>query len=261
VIDLHCHLIPGVDDGPATIEDSLALARAASAAGTTTIVATPHIDHRWNVAPESIAPGVAEVQTAITDAGIDIDVLPGGEVALSRFADLSPQQMGMVRLGGGPYLLMESPHTPAAGDFHTFLAVLCRRGESILLAHPERCPSFQRRPERLTNLVAHGVLCSITASSLAGAFGEPVRAFALKLLEAGLVHNVASDSHDAAQRGPDLMEGLEAADTRVDGVLDQADWLTRAVPEAVVSGLDVPASPRPLRRRGGLRRLVGRRRG
>lgn len=261
MIDLHCHLLPGIDDGPATLEDSLALARAAAAAGTRAIVATPHIDHRWGVEPREVAGRVDEMRRALGEAGIELDVHAGGEIALTRLADLDPEQLDAVRLGGGPYMLLECPHQPTAGsDFHTFVHRMRDRGESVLLAHPERSPAFRRNVDSLAGLVERGVLTSITASSLLGTFGGSVREFSLRLLTDGLVHNVASDSHDATHRGPDLMEGLHAADSRLDGVLDQADWLTRAVPEAILAGTDPPPQPRPPRRRGALRRLVGRRR-
>ena len=261
MIDLHCHLIPGVDDGPETLEDSVALARASVEAGIRTAVATPHLDHRWEVPPEEIEPGVARVRGALADAGIELEVLCGAEIALPRFGELSPAQLDMVRLGGGPYLLIESPHTPAAGDFHTFLRVLRKRGHAVLLAHPERCPTLQRRPDRVAELVAAGVLCSVTSGALGGRFGGPVREFALELLERGLVHNVASDSHSAGLRGPDLLDGLAAADAELPGILDQADWFTRAVPEAILAGRDLPPQPVPPQRRGGLRRLFARVRG
>ncbi len=249
MIDLHCHLLPGIDDGPATLDESLALARAAQEAGTTTIVATPHIDHTWGVAPEEIASGVERIRVALAQEGIDLKVLAGAEVALPRFTELDEEELRIVRLGDGPYVLLESPHTPAAGDFHAFVQALRRRGQRILLAHPERSPSLQRRPDRVAAMVADGVLCSITASSLSGAFGDVVRALSLDLLRRGLVHNVASDSHDARRRGPELLDGLHAAEADLRGVVDQADWLTRAVPEAILSGADLPPRPGRARRR------------
>lgn len=252
VIDLHCHLLPGVDDGPATLDGSIALARAASDAGTRTVVATPHLDHHWGVAPERITPAVDAVRQALAEEGIPLEIRAGAEVALPRFTELSPEEVGMVRLGDGPYLLIESPHTPAAGDFHTFVTLIASRGQPVLLAHPERCPTLLRRPDRVAAMVSEGVLCSLTASSLSGAFGEPVRELSLQLLREGLVHNVASDSHDAERRGPTLLEGLAAAEDGLPGVMDQADWLTREVPEAILAGEEIPPRPRLRRRRRGL---------
>jgi protein-tyrosine phosphatase len=259
MIDLHCHLIPGVDDGPPTLEAALEMARAAVAGGTRQMVATPHIDHHWGVEPQDVAPAVARLRAELDSHGIPLDVLPGGELALARFPELGAADLDAIRLGGGPYLLVESPHTAAAGDFHRFVATLAHEGEPIVLAHPERCPTFIRRPERLRQLVEEGVLCSVTGPALEGRFGGAVRRFALDLLAEGLVHNIASDSHDAAGRPPDMLGGLIAADAHLPGILGHADWLTRAVPEAIVHGSPLPERPPLPRRRR--RRLLLRRRG
>jgi protein-tyrosine phosphatase len=259
VIDLHCHLLPGIDDGPATLEDSLALARAAAAGGTRTMVATPHIDHRWNVDPATVPAMVERMSGALADAHIELEVRVGGEIALSRLGDLDPQQVQAVRLGGGPYMLLECPHRSTAGtEYPAFIRRLRDRGESIVLAHPERSPTFQRNPDRLAGLVRIGVLTSITAGSLLGTFGSTVQSFALRLLREGLVHNVASDSHEATRRGPEILAGLQAAERELPGVLAQADWLTRGVPEAVLAGTALPARPELPPRRGGVRRWLDR---
>jgi protein-tyrosine phosphatase len=257
VIDLHCHLLPAIDDGPATLEDALALARAAAAGGTRTMVATPHIDHRWNVEPTEVAAMVNRMREALAEAHIELDVRAGGEIALSRLADLDPGQLNAVRLGGGPYMLLECPHRPTAGtEFHAFVQRLRHRGEWIVLAHPERSPAFQRSPDRLAGLVRDGVLTSITAGSLLGSFGSTVQSFSLRLLREGLVHNVASDSHDTERRGPALLAGLQAAERELPGALGMADWLTRHVPEAILAGNELPLRPELPARRGGLRRWL-----
>jgi protein-tyrosine phosphatase len=252
VIDLHCHLLPGVDDGPPDLDAALALARAAAAAGTRTIVATPHIDHRWGVDPHGVPAAVDRMRAALHEHHIELDVRPGGEVDLTRMTDLSPAALDAVRLGGGDYVLLESPHRDSRGaGFHTAVAQLRHRGERILLAHPERSPGFQKRPDTLRHLVDLGVLCSITSSALLGRFGSTVRSFALTLLRDGLVHNVASDAHETRRRGPELLAGLHAAERELPGVLGQADWLTRAVPEAILDGGRLPERPPlPVRRRG-----------
>jgi protein-tyrosine phosphatase len=258
VIDLHCHLLPGIDDGPKTLDGSLAMARAAAAAGTHTMVATPHIDGRYGVVPADVPAMVEQLRANLAEAHVELAVLPGGEIELSRLSELTAEELDAVRIGGGPWLLLEAPLSASAGDFHLFVDRLRRRGQRIMLAHPERSPLFQRRPERLAELVGEGVLCSLTSSALLGRFGRGVRAFALRLLADGLVHNVASDSHDAVQRGPELLAGLHAAERELPGLLDQADWLTRAMPEAVIAGAPLPERPGGLRRRRGLRRLMAR---
>ena len=243
MIDLHCHLLPGLDDGPATLEEALDLARGMVAAGTHTAIATPHIDDTWNVAPAEIAGRVAVVQSALDEAEISLQVLPGGEVTLARLTQLSRDDAWAVRLGGGPYLLLECPLTPAAGDFHLFVAKLHKREPHIVLAHPERSPLFQRDHERLRELVAGGVVTSVTAEAFTGRFGSAVRDFAFELLREDLVHTIASDAHDRRRRPPGMVAGLRAAAEEESWVLARADWYTRAMPEAIVEGRPLPPPP------------------
>jgi protein-tyrosine phosphatase len=244
VIDLHCHLLPGLDDGPRSMSEALALTRAAAAAGTSTIVATPHINRHWRVEPLELAARTAQVRDAIAQEGIELEVRSGGEIAITRMADLRPEQRDALRLGGGPYLLLECPLEPATWDFDVALAKLHERGQAILLAHPERCPLFQREPERLVRLVEAGLLCSITAGSMWGQFGERVREFTIALLHAELVHDVASDAHDAEHRPPGLGAAFASVEPELPGIGAQAEWLTRLAPAAILAGERLP--PRPL---------------
>jgi protein-tyrosine phosphatase len=243
VIDLHCHLLPALDDGPSDMAGSLEMARAAVASGTTTMVATPHIDSRWNVRPREIARRAAIVAAALESEGIALELLTGGELDLSRLADLTADERDEMRLGNGPYLLLESSLSPTAGDFDMLILRIHQRGEPILLAHPERSPLFQREPERLRHLVDAGVLCSITAGSIDGRFGQAVRTFTLQILREGLAHDVASDSHDAARRPPGLAAALGRAEPDLPGLAAQVDWLTQLAPSAILAGAPLP--PRP----------------
>lgn len=243
MIDLHCHLIPGIDDGPPTLEGSLDLARAMVAAGTRIAVATPHIDGRWNVDPLRVPDLVADLRMAIAAERIDLVVLAGGEVALTRLPEMDAAQRDAVRLGAGPYLLLESPHTALTTDFDHLVLSLVGQGMPILLAHPERCPTFLRHPHKLPRLVEAGVLCSVTAGALAGRFGEPSYRLAIGMLREGLVHDVASDAHDARRRGPELAAGLARAERDLPGLSDLVPWLTEAVPQAILIGAPLPPAP------------------
>jgi protein-tyrosine phosphatase len=253
LIDIHCHILPGLDDGPDDIEESLALARAAVAGGTTTIVATPHIRDDYPFPIELIDERLGEVRAALAEEGIALEVLAGGEVAIDKSADLSDEELAMVALAGGPYLLVESPYGEATDFLEGTLYDLQVRGFRPVLAHPERSPSFQDSPDRLATLVDRGVLTSITAGSMAGQFGRTVRGVALTMLARRLVHDVASDAHSAGRRGPALLPGFESLGKELPGLLSSAGWFTSAAPRMMLGDEPVPAPPE-LRRRSGLRR-------
>jgi protein-tyrosine phosphatase len=239
VIDLHCHVLPGIDDGPATIEGSVALARDAEARGVETIVATPHVSWTYDNDAETIARLVEETNAALTLADLRLNVVAGAEIAMTRAVDLAPEELAALTLGDGPWLMIECPLTSAGAGLDTLTAELQDQGHHIVLAHPERCPAFQRDPAMLESLVRGGVLTSITAGSLVGRFGGTVRRFTLGLIEAELVHNVASDAHDTGRRPPGMAAELESV-----GLGALASWLTETVPAALLAGEDsIP--PRP----------------
>ena len=241
VIDLHCHVVPDLDDGPATIEDSVALCRAARAAGTDTIIATPHVNWAYPaVDAASIDAGVDAVNAALREASIELDVKAGAEIALSRLGDMSDAEISLLRLGEGPYSLVECPHQGGAPTaVEQVLRQFAGSGHSIVLAHPERCPVFQANSRLLPALTAIGMLSCITARSLTGDFGSRARTCAWDLLAAGQVHAIASDAHDAHRRPPDLAATLDRA-----GLSDaQIEYFAFSSPEAIIRGAPVPQPP------------------
>lgn len=256
MIDLHSHILPGIDDGPGDLAGSLQFARAAVEAGTRKIAATPHIDHLFGIAPEDVAGAVGALNAELGREGIDLEVVPGGEVAMSRAQDLGRESLEAVRLGGGPYVLLEAPLTQPPDGLRHVAFQLGMDGHRILLAHPERSVGLQRDPALLRDLVGSGVLTSITSASLEGRFGGPVRRFSLWMLEEGLVHDVASDAHDHRRRAPGILAGLQHADRDLPGIADQAEWFTEEAPAAILAGERVGRPPEPPRRRGGLLRRL-----
>lgn len=239
MIDLHCHVLPGIDDGPQTPEQALALARAAAAGGIETLVATPHVNRRYANDSASIASGVGRLREALAREHVSLALAAGAEVALSRALELDSEELASVCLGGGRWLLLEPPFKPAVPALAPTVAELQRRGHGIVLAHPERCPAFYRDVGLLESLIRGGVVTSITASSLTGAFGGAARSFALALADAGLIHNVASDAHDASDRPPVIAPHLQRA-----GLGGLSGWLTEDVPRAILAGEEIPARPR-----------------
>jgi protein-tyrosine phosphatase len=255
VIDLHCHVLPGIDDGPETMDGAIELARAAEAQGTSVLVATPHVtyDHLHNTS-ERILTSVEEVNRALRKQRIDVMVLPGAEVALERAGELDDDELAALRLGGGPWLLVECPMFAGGMGVDGQLHALASRGNKIVLAHPERCPVFQTDLARLERLVESGMLGQITASSLTGQFGRTVERISKDMVDRGLIHIAASDAHNAERRPPVIRDHLE--DAGLDGL---ADWMGMEVPEAVLAGTSIPYRAPP-ERGTGRKGLFGRKR-
>ena len=238
MIDLHTHVLPGIDDGPAGMEGSLAMARTAARAGIDTLVATPHVSSRCPNDAETIGRLVRELDGRLAQEGISVEVLPGAEIAFSHVPELAPEQLSRLGLGGGPWLLIEPPFALVAIGLESIVRDLLRDGHRVVLAHPERCPALNRERRIVPALAGDGVLMSVTAGSLVGRFGGEVRRYALELVREGLVHNVTSDAHDAVRRPPAIATELRSA-----GLAPLAAWLTSEVPRAILAGEDPP--PRP----------------
>ena len=261
MIDLHCHVLPGVDDGPADVDEALALARAHVEAGIETVCATSHVSRRFPNSARSLAAAADELRAALAAEGIALEVVSGAEIATEMLGDLDDTALRALSLGGGPNLLIEAPLRSSAGDIDVAVERLLADGHGVVLAHPERSPSFQREPARLTRLVAAGARCSLTASARTGRFGETVQRFCGRLLEDGLVHDLASDSHDLAGRVPGIAEHLRAAAGGLPGLEAMGEWLTAEAPAALLAGERVPPPPARVRRappKRGLRGLFSR---
>jgi protein-tyrosine phosphatase len=238
MIDLHCHVLPGIDDGPATFEESIALARAAAAVGTRMLVATPHVSLRYPNHALRIDELTAQLRKRLQSDRVDIEIAAGAEIAIARIGDLQPQELDRLTLGDGRWLLIEPPFASTAHGLEPIVADLQRREYRVVLAHPERCAAFQQNPATLESIISRGALTSITAGSLTGRFGRRVRDFALQLAQEGLVHSVASDAHDVLQRAPGGLAELTQA-----GLGELSYWLTEEVPSAILSGHEIPRRP------------------
>lgn len=260
MIDLHCHVLPGIDDGPASLDGSVALAQAASADGISSIVATPHVSWRYRNDAGTIAAAVQALGQELRQREVSIDVVKGAEIALDRIGEMDPESLGGLTLGTGPWLLVEPPFSPVAPALEAIVFGLMHKGHNVVIAHPERCPAFHRDPQLLESLVRAGALTSITAASLNGRFGSPARRFGWWLLEKQLTHNIASDAHDTVDRPPSLAAEIARA-----GIADLAEWMTVLVPAAILAGESIPPAPPMLLRSGrrakSLLRRLGRRGG
>lgn len=208
MIDLHCHMLPGIDDGPATLEESLAMARAAVADGVTTAVLTPHVHlDRYSNTRSSIESAVSSFQQELNQHGIPLRVKAGGEVRFSiDVLDLLQNNnlpfIGELQSKQGPQkvLLLEFPHQSIpVGSFELIKKLLNLRIKP-LVAHPERNKAIIADFNLARRLHSAGCLLQVTAGSLLGIFGEQPQRIAEQLLNESLMHVVATDAHNTSTR-------------------------------------------------------------
>jgi protein-tyrosine phosphatase len=248
VIDLHFHLLPALDDGPGDLDEALALAAGAVADGVRTVAATPHLraDHP-DVDPADLRGRVDELQDDLDRAGIALELVVGGEVDMAWAYRAGDEQLRQVSYGQrGTDLLLETPYGYLPPAFEGVIGALRGRGFRVLLAHPERSPTFQHEPGRLSALVDDGVLVQVGADALTDLPRRSrTRRLASRLVSEGLAHVLASDSHGPrVGRSPRLSAGAAAVDRLVPG---RGAWMVSEVPAAVLAGESVPAPPARLR--------------
>jgi protein-tyrosine phosphatase len=245
VIDLHSHILPGIDDGPGTVELALELARDAVEDGIRVMAATPHVRYDYATTPAQMEQLLESMRVRLSSAGIDLELLPGAEIALEMLPRLTDADLRRLGLAGNPgLLLLETPNIGWPAGLDDRLFELQARGFDIVLAHPERNSEVQERPQRLRELVTAGVLVQLTAASLDGRLGEGARRTASQLLELGLAHIVASDAHTPAVRRVGFTTAAEAI-----GDPALVRWLMEDAPAALIKGTELPPRPTPVARR------------
>ena len=239
MIDLHAHILPGLDDGVRSPSEARDLARAAVAEGITAMAATPHVRDDYPTTADQMEDALAGLRLALAEAAIPLHVLAGGELALTRLVAMENEELVRFTLNrSGKYLLVEFPYYGWPLALEQIVFDLRLAGITPLIAHPERSAEIQERPARLEQAVASGAKVQVTAGSLDGRFGRRARRAAHSLLELGLVHVLASDTHGAT-RGVGLASALRAL--RDPGL---ARYLTTDAPAAIVAGERLPARPR-----------------
>ncbi|MGG3739465.1 tyrosine-protein phosphatase [Aeribacillus pallidus] len=200
MIDIHCHILPNVDDGAGRLEDSLEMARAAVNEGINTIVATPHHQNgRYNNPKSVVTKEVETLNGELQKAGIPLTVLPGQEVRV--YGELIEDLQNGEIVPVGQYILVEFPanHIPSFAE--QLLFDIQTKGYVPIIVHPERNQVFIEQPDRLYKLVMNGACTQITASSVIGRFGKNIQKFCKQLIESNLTHLIASDAHNTTSRG------------------------------------------------------------
>jgi protein-tyrosine phosphatase len=266
VIDLHNHLLPGIDDGARKLEETLQFLRLAARDGVRTVTATPHMRPGvYDTTRETILERVAMVREAQRgDEAEAVTLLPGAEVFFSGDVVERARDGRLMTVGdGGRYVLLELPYQQIPLGVDDTIFQLRLLGLTPLLAHPERVAYYLEDIERVAASVRLGALTQVTGNSVTGRFGGRAREFARRMLERRLVHVLASDSHDVRYRPPVLSDSVRAAAAVVGQ--EAARRMVEETPRAILAGEEVrteePADPPPggaLRR---LRNLFGPRRG
>ena len=239
-IDIHSHVLPGIDDGAVDWQHSLDMLRVAVNAGTTTIAATSHMPHGWRGPrpPHEVGPRlVEELNQRARDAGLPITVVPGMEIYLEHETAEHLQDGILLPLNESRYALIETGFSQWTHATEQRLDAVLRAGFTPVLAHPERNSGIQKNPEVLRPFVERGVLGQVNAGSLLGKFGRRAKTAAHTLFERGYAHLVASDAHGVSQRRPDLTDARAALSKRYGNEI--ATRATSTVPAAILANEDI----------------------
>lgn len=209
--ELHFHLLPGVDDGPRTMQDSLELAAAAVREGTRRVTVTPHVHRAHITDPSDIPERTRELAEALTRAGVELAVEPGGELAHELVERLSDRQLDAIAHGpaGRRWLLLEAPFSGLDGTYTAAAEELRERGFAVVVAHPERAEATVQTTDVLRHEMTAGSVLQLNCWSLAGLNGDRARQSGLRLLRSPRVV-IASDAH-GPHRPPAMALGIDAA--------------------------------------------------
>jgi protein-tyrosine phosphatase len=244
LIDLHSHLLPGIDDGSKDLAMSLAMARVASADGISTIACTPHIlPGVYNNSGPAIRSAVARLAESIAEAGIPISLATGADVHIAPDLDAQLRDGRVLTLNNSRYFLLEPPHHVLPPRLEDLIFGLQAAGYVPILTHPERLSWVEGRYDLIGRLVSSSVLMQITAGSVMGRFGRRPRYWAERMLDEGLCHLLATDAHNTEQRAPRMADARDFVAQRLGD--DESINLVLRRPQGILNNLS-PAELPPL---------------
>jgi protein-tyrosine phosphatase len=245
MVDLHHHLLPGLDDGSTDLPTSIAMARMAAEDGITRVVATPHASHRYPFEPEKVAAGMATLRSALSDAGIPLLIGSGCDFHLSydniQDAKAHPRKY---TLNASEYLLVELPDLIIPPKLTELFYDLRMAAIVPILTHPERNAALQRDTKPLEEWLRHGLLVQITTSSVLGQMGRTAEKMAHALLANRWVHFMSTDAHNLTSRPPRMRAARELVADRYGA--EYAALLCQSNPLAVFDGQPLPPQQEPL---------------
>jgi protein-tyrosine phosphatase len=246
MIDLHCHILPGLDDGARTLEEALEMARVAERDGITTIVATPHF-FRGDAFAGDVA-SIEEKRRVLTEAlgksEIQVEVKPGAEVYISHnLIDEIKKGKGSLVINESSYMFVEFPSDHIFPGVKNLFFNLMSEGITPIITHPERNSAFKENPGLLFDLVEAGALAQANSGSFLGLYGGKSQEFVLRLLEWNLVYFIASDGHSPHSIPPKLSEAVREAEALIGK--ERASALVNENPQAVLEDKEIPYLPQP----------------
>jgi protein-tyrosine phosphatase len=237
MIDLHCHILPNVDDGPKDLAGSVEMAKQAVQQGIKTIIATPHHrNEKYENHGQTIFRQVEEFNRVLKSENLDLTVLPGQETRIFGEMVEALESSEILPLNQGKYVFVELPSGHVPRYTGQLLFDIQLKGFVPVIVHPERNQEIVENPEVLYQLVKKGALTQVTASSVSGHFGKSIKKFSLQLIEANLTHFVASDAHNTSSRGFKMVEAYDVIEKNF-GI--EAVYMYRENAELVVLGKSV----------------------
>jgi len=234
MIDLHCHILPGLDDGARTMDEAVSMARIAAADGIHALVATAHITPGvYDNSPDGIVSAAAAFEARLKEEGIPLRIIPGADVRMTP--ELLEGEGRFLRINRDtPYFLFEFPHDLIPPGSDRLVGELIGRGVIPVITHPERNREFQRRPGGLKPFIRQGCRVQITAMSLTGGFGTRALQLCEAYLKEGWVDVIATDAHDTVKRPPILSLAARRAE-ELSGA-EAARRMVRDTPSKIVKG-------------------------
>lgn len=239
MIDLHCHILPGIDDGPESLNESIEMCRIAVNDGISKLVGTPHyIYGKYNNDRGKIMEELKRLQASLDDEGIPLTLCPGCEIRLDLNLVERIKAGELLTINdSGRHIILELPNEALPQNIEEIISSFIFAGIVPIIGHPERNQVIRNNPEVIYRLVGLGALTQLTSASLTGLFGSEIKKFSIFLLKHKLAHTLITDAHSSKRRRPVLSEGLESLKEIVGE--EAARRMVEAIPEKILNGEDI----------------------